>query len=387
MKYELNNTDNTILESNKEIVDDLKIVLNENIKIYSRDWTVQTIYQQVMAKNIDLNPRFQRRNAWTDEKRSLLIESLILKLPVPEIVLAESHFEKNKFIVLDGKQRLLTIMGFFEPEQFEYWDKPKLKNLKFLKDLNDKTWKNIENDANLLDSKRAFENSDFRCTVVFNQSSDDILYEIFYRLNSGAVPLSMQELRQSLQKGDFSNYLIDITNIMSPIHNVLGLESPDKRLVDSEIILKFIANKFNISNYKGNLKTYLDEVLIDLNKNWQQKKQIVENLYTKFNTGIAILEKLVGKDKSGRYFDEKRFNRNIFDVQIFFASELTENDIDDIKINAFQNALQKLSEKNSEFRDSLVSTTTSLKNIKKRYLEFGNEFDKIFNKQITPIFN
>ena len=93
------NLDNEIVESNKEIIDDMAIVLSENIKTYSRDWTVETIYNQIRQGNIELNPKFQRRNAWTDEKRSRLIESLILKLPVPSIVLAESHTEKNKFVV------------------------------------------------------------------------------------------------------------------------------------------------------------------------------------------------------------------------------------------------------------------------------------------------
>ena len=191
--------DNLILDSNQEIINDITKIQTENIKTYSRDWTVETIYNQIEQGNIDLNPRFQRRNAWSDDKRSRLIESLILKLPVPEVVLAESHTEKNKYLVLDGKQRLLTIAGFIDHEKYKYWDKPVLRDLKMRPDLNNMSIEFLSQDNNK-DSYRAFQNSDIRCTVVFNQSSDDILYEIFYRLNSGAVPLSMQELRQSLRK-------------------------------------------------------------------------------------------------------------------------------------------------------------------------------------------
>ena len=122
--------DNLILDSNQEIINDITKIQTENIKTYSRDWTVETIYNQIEQGNIDLNPRFQRRNAWSDDKRSRLIESLILKLPVPEVVLAESHTEKNKYLVLDGKQRLLTIAGFIDHEKYKYWDKPVLRDLK-----------------------------------------------------------------------------------------------------------------------------------------------------------------------------------------------------------------------------------------------------------------
>ena len=57
-----------------------------SLRVYSRDWTVETIYSQIQQKNIDLDPKFQRRNAWNDNKRTRLIESLITGMPVPEIV-------------------------------------------------------------------------------------------------------------------------------------------------------------------------------------------------------------------------------------------------------------------------------------------------------------
>jgi hypothetical protein len=84
--------------------------------VYSRDWTVGTILAQIEQGNIDLNPNFQRRNAWNDEKRSRLIESLIIGVPIPEIVLAEDRERRKSFIVIDGKQRLLSILGYVHPE-------------------------------------------------------------------------------------------------------------------------------------------------------------------------------------------------------------------------------------------------------------------------------
>ena len=67
---------------------------------------------QLNRNNIDLNPSFQRRSAWTDKKQSLFIKSLILGLPVPQLILAENLGKKGSFIVIDGKQRLLAIRRF-----------------------------------------------------------------------------------------------------------------------------------------------------------------------------------------------------------------------------------------------------------------------------------
>lgn len=378
------NLDNEIVESNKEIIDDMSIVLSENIKTYSRDWTVETIYNQIKQGNIELNPKFQRRNAWTDEKRSRLIESLILKLPVPSIVLAESHTEKNKFVVLDGKQRLLTIAGFIDHEKYKYWDKPVLRDLKLKAALNGMTVELLSQEVNN-DNNRAFQNSDIRCTVVFNQSTDDILYEIFYRLNSGAVPLSMQELRQSLRKGEFSDFLMESTETPGPLHKVLGIDQPDKRLIDAEILLKYISNRNSLIEYSGNLKRFLDDNLVKLNKNWVSKEVDIKELLTQFDSGIERLVNIIGNDNIGRYNGESRFNRNVFDVQIFYFSQLLDSDTNLVNNSKYIEGFKELSKTNSEFRKSLTSSTNTKKNFTTRFECFRALINDSYNKNFPQI--
>ena len=381
---EKTNLDNEINESNKELVDDMTIILSENIKTYSRDWTVETIYNQIKQGNIELNPKFQRRNAWTDEKRSRLIESLILKLPVPEIVLAESHTEKNKFVVLDGKQRLLTIAGFIDHNTYKYWDKPILRDLKLKPQLNNMSIELLSQEINK-DSNRAFQNSDIRCTVVFNQTADDILYEIFYRLNSGAVPLSMQELRQSLRKGGFSDFLMESTETLGAVHKVLGIDQPDKRLLDAEILLKFVSNRLRLNEYSGNLKKYLDDTLVLLNRNWENRAEVVKNLFTQFNQGIELLGSIIGIDNIGRYSEESRFNRNILDVQCYFFSQLNEGDLVASNNSKYIQGFRELSASNSDFRKSLTSSTNTKRNYTTRFEAFRILINESYGKDLPQI--
>ena len=134
----------------------------------------------------------------------------------------------------------MTIAGFIDPENFEYWTRPRIKGLNVRKDLNDLEYSTLESDPKYSDELREFQNSSLRCTVITNFSSNNVLYDIFYRLNSGSVPLSTQELRQVLNRGEYANYLISITNNTQPIHRVLKLDGPDKRLKDIEIILRVL---------------------------------------------------------------------------------------------------------------------------------------------------
>ena len=142
---------------------------------------------------------------------------------------------------MDGKQRLLTIAGYYEPDKYKSWSKPVLKNLNLQKNLNGLSYNDLENKE---DIKRCLDNASIRCTVISNYKNDDVLFDIFYRLNSGSVPLTTQELRQVLIRGDFSNFLIEktsldpITKQPNNLHKILKLKEPDKRLRDAELPIK-----------------------------------------------------------------------------------------------------------------------------------------------------
>jgi hypothetical protein len=331
--------------------------------VYSRDWTVETFISQIRHENIDLNPKFQRRNAWDDVKRSRLIESLIIGIPVPEIVLAEEDSVPKSFIVIDGKQRLLTIAGFVMPETYQFWNNYKLKQLKVSRDLNGMSYDKLETER--FDEYRLFLNANLRCTIISNYKSNDVLYDTFYRLNTGSVPLNTQELRQFLHKGEFANYLLEITNELQPIHQVLGLSEPDERLNDIEIILRFISLvMFGQQDYQGNLKVFLDNSMAKITQAWPLYEDKVKQLYQSFNEAIEKLSQILPVQKIGRLFPgEKpsRFNKVLFEVQVYYLC----ND--------------------STFRTSLESSTQSMARYRVRFELFGTLINSTFHKELKHI--
>ncbi|OON66777.1 hypothetical protein B0919_21585 [Hymenobacter sp. CRA2] len=372
---------------NKDIISDLQPFDPSKIIVYSRDWTIETMFSQISSGNIDLDPSFQRRNAWNDFRRSKLVESLVVGYPVPEIVLAEDPAKKKSFIVIDGKQRLMTIAGFINPDNFRSWHKNKIKGLDVRKDINGLTFQDLKNNPDYKEDFRQFMNADLRCTIISNFDKDDVLYDIFYRLNTGSVPLSTQELRQVLNKGLFSDYLFKVTNKTLNLHKVLGLSGPDNRLRDVEIILRCLSFVLFGEGYTGNLKQFLDYSMKEINTNWDKYSSRVEEAFVDFEESTLRLSKVFdGYKFVGRKYTngkiESRFNRALFEVQTFYFSLLDReiNGYDD-RASDFHSRFIKLCD-NNDFKKSIESTTKTHASYFTRFEYFREVVNQAFQVDI-----
>ncbi|WP_306132766.1 DUF262 domain-containing protein [Roseivivax marinus] len=278
------------------------------------DWTLSTLRRE-MSDIIDLDPEFQRRSVWTVRAKSRFIESLALGIPIPQILLAESRDDRGRYLVLDGKQRLLTILEFFEGK---FWDGKefRLSGLDDLPDLNRKNW--FEVSEQLPDLARSIEAAQIRTAIIRGWRSDDVLYEIFHRLNSGSVGLSPMELRMALIRGPFIRAIVQETSRRSSVHDLLRLSQPDKRMRDVELVIRHMAFSDGRVQYKGNLKKFLDEFCMLKNKEFDRGSDIADlsRLESAIGVGLHVFghERFCRKyiSEKGRY--ESQFNRAIFDV-------------------------------------------------------------------------
>jgi hypothetical protein len=230
-------------------------------------------------------------------------------------------------------------------------------------------------------------NADVRCTIISNFKSDDALYDIFYRLNTGSVPLSTQELRQVLHKGPFADYLISVTNKLQPIHNVLGSSGPDTRLKDVEITVRFMGIVLFGERYQGNLKKFLDEVMESVTADWTKCKPQVEQVYSELNKSIEALTEVLGIGLVGRKFVdgawESRFNRVLFEVQAYYFRSIPSSRLAAGK-KKFVAGLQRLFE-NADFRSSVESTTKTNDRYELRFKLFQELVNKSFGTTIDDI--
>lgn len=372
---------------NDEIYEDIEPPNYDSVVVYSRDWTVETIVNQIENGNIDLDPKFQRRNAWNDEKRSRLIESLVIGVPVPEIVLAEHPERRKSFLVIDGKQRLLTILGFVKPEVV-YWDRSRLTRLRAREDLNRITYEEMCTDAKWEDELRSLMNSSIRCTVVSNFHSNDVLYDIFYRINSGSEPLSTQELRQVLNRGPFADALIEHTNQQIPLHKVMRLSGPDARLRDAELVLRSLAIDTLGEHYRGNLKRFLDDAMAAFTRLCIKDKHAISDLFQEFDSATARAIAVLGEGKVGRKCVdgrwETRFNRSIFEAEIYYFSRLPDEAVTEESKSAFVEEFEKMSWE-AEFRAAVEATTKTNDSYAIRFGRLRDLFNKVFRLEVEEI--
>lgn len=360
---------------------------NSNLIVFSRDWTVATILSQIEQGNIDLNPGFQRRNAWNDNKRSKLIESIMIGYPIPEIVLAENKNKRNSYIVIDGKQRLLTIASFKKPEVYQYWTKKSPKTTGLTSSYNQKTYKDIDSNPDML---RIFENSALRCTVISNYPSDESLYDIFYRLNSGSTPLSSQELRQALNKGPYSQFLISVTDEDNILRQVMTIKEPDKRLRDVEVLLRCMSFLKYAKDYKGNLLQFLDNTMHIFNVLWRTEETEIKALERKVMDTIYKLIEVFGacdivarKYKNGER--NKQFNRVLLEVLVYFFDKVDETKLTEENNRNFVLAYKKLFEVDTDFQATIDGSTKNMENYKIRYSRIQDIVNEVYGlKLVSP---
>lgn len=386
-------TDNFELEfveddNQKENDEDLAFTRPQDFSaavVSGSDWTTETIISQINKNNIELDPRFQRRDAWDKKRKSKFIESLILGFPIPQIVLAEKKDKKGSFIVLDGKQRLLSIRQFAAEKQDPIYNQLKLSSLEIRKDLNGNSLTSIQNNPLLDEELSSFENQTIRTIVIRNWPSEDFLYHVFLRLNTGSVPLSPQELRQALHPGNFINYLDDKSADSVALKDILKLQKPDFRMRDNELMLRYVAYANFFESYAGNLKLFLDNCCKSLNKEWLVREGELDKQIENFELAHQRLKEIFEKNLYRKWIRtgyETRFNRAIFDIMIHsFCYE-------DVRVltkgreSEVENIFKDLCTQNAEFLDSLETTTKSLNSVVTRFTNWNGKINSTFGTRL-----
>lgn len=336
--------------------------------VAASDWTAETIVSQLRKGNIDLDPSFQRREAWQRPRKSQFIESLILGIPTPQIILAERREKRGSYIVIDGKQRLLTLRQYTAEKGDAVYDKFRLTGLLALPDLNGLNFEQLgDQDTNPLS---ALENSSIRTVIIKNWSSEEFLYEVFLRINSGSVQLSPQELRQALHPGPFTTALNEYVIGSEQIKRALNLKEPDFRMRDNELALRYVATRTFFNDYNGNLKAFLDDTTKYYNQNWSKLEQQAKSLFLDLDHSIDKTFEVFG-DKAFKKWNgvefEKRINRAVFDVVAYYFSVPAISVQSALLRNEIVEAFKLLCQNSQDFVLSVTSTTKSVQSYVTRF--------------------
>jgi hypothetical protein len=330
--------------------------------VFATDWTAETILLQLEKGNISLDPSYQRRDAWRADRKSRFIESLLLGLPIPQLVLAEAKGRKGSYIVIDGKQRLLSLRQFAAGPDAPY--KPlTLTGLSVLTNLNGLSLHDMESDPRLQSEVSSFQNQPIRTIVLRNWPSEDFLYLVFHRLNTGSVQLSPQELRQALHPGEFVAFTVERSAQSKGLQRFLRIQEPDFRMRDVELLVRFYAFRFFIELYNGNLKWFMDMTCLTLNKRWSDDRALIEARADEMESAIEVTFEIFGEDGAFRKWEgenyQARRNRAVFDIMVYYFSEEDTRALGLEHKEAVVEAYRTLCG-NTEFVRSLEATTKSI---------------------------
>jgi len=385
-------TDEVLQETDLgEDLEDLEHVENwaDGAVLWSTDWTAETVLAQLSRGNIDLNPSFQRRSAWSDKKQSFFIESLILGLPIPQLILAEDRSRKGAYIVIDGKQRLLAIRRFASIDEAEGFKPLKLKGLTERDDLNRKGYADLSEDLVHGQDRAAFENASIRTIVIRNWKQEAYLWEVFLRINTGSVQLSPQELRQALHPGPFSNFVDEYSGESEGLRAALNLNAPDFRMRDAEILLRYIAYTNYATKYAGNLKAFLDDTTRRLNESWADSEPVLRKQVAEMEKAFAFTEEIFGKSAYLRKWNgtqfESRKNRAVFDIMLHWFSDPKIRGALADKNEEVVVAFKRLCAEDPDFIGSIERTTKTNEANHYRFNKWAEAISVISGIELRPI--
>ena len=339
-----------------------------NLLVAPADWTIETLYVQI-GKQIDLDPDFQRRNVWSAKAKSRFIESLLLGVPIPQILLSARPGKKSSFLVLDGKQRLISIKEFLDGK-LPNGRKFRLRDLRILTELEGKAWDDMKDDPEL---SAKLLNETQRTTVLRGWNDESVLYEIFYRLNSGSVKLSPMELRMSLYPGDFLKFILRWTETVGPVHHLLRKKSPDPRMADVELAVRFLAFQDRDIAYAGDLKKYLDTLCEQYNEKFEDQafSASIKDKLASLNAAIEVGIKAFGENRFCRKYREgayePRFNRAVFDVLTYSLADPRVRKWAEANSDKLVSAFESMSDSEPEFVRSVETTTKSIDSTRIRF--------------------
>jgi hypothetical protein len=323
----------------------------------------------MMDGDIRLDPHYQRNYIWDNRKASLLIESILLNVPIPVIYVEED--DESVWNVVDGLQRLNSLKRFFSNEF-------RLTGLEVLPELNRQQYSSLPPKA-----QRILRNGILRIIVILQESHPEIKYDIFLRLNRGAVKLNEQELRNCLYRGTFNDELKRVRENTN-LQRMLGLRRPHPRFVDAELVLRALAlmtqfdeEKGTLSNYVGKMKGFLNWFM---NQHKNADSKTLGSFDKKFRNSVDCSYVVFGT-KAFRRLDasghpENLINRAIFDILMVGFLKYTPPQVG-AKKKEIADTLLELQRKDHRFYEAITFATGDKAKIEHRLSKWSEALDTV----------
>lgn len=258
-----------------------------DVHISNKTMTIWNLLERLQYDEIDLQPDFQRNpNLWDEEKQSRLIESLMLKIPIPAFYFDASNDER--WNVIDGLQRLTAFRNFLlDSETLQKLaadagenngglptEPYKLKGLQYMSQFDDCTFWELPRQY-----QRRIREAQIIAYTVDKGTPSAIVFNIFQRINTGGVRLEDQEIRNAMYQGEATKLIKRLARseeFLQATQHAISTE----RMMDQEYITRYLAfTELPLDDYKENIDTFLVDALCAVNQYPEEELQNIEQTF------------------------------------------------------------------------------------------------------------
>lgn len=333
------------------------------IRVDTRPISIDLVLARIKYEEINLAPDFQRHaDIWTDASKSRLIESILIRIPLPAFYMDAT--DDDKWLVIDGLQRLTALKKFVIDNEL------RLKGLEFLTNLEGKKYNELPRNY-----QRRIKETGITVYLIEKGTPAEVKFNIFKRINTGGLPLSLQEIRHALNQGQAAKLLAQLAEL-AQFKQATGFKNTRKylRMEDRNFVLRFLAFTLTSYNYyQGkSLDVFLNETMANINKmSVEEIKLLEEKFLRSMKAAFEIFGEYAFRKRTKEKLTQKNpINKALFDAWSVNLSVLSEEKLQILKerkedlIDKFINVMDS----DKEFMGSISQGTDSITKVKYRFI-------------------
>ena len=300
-----------------EVTQDRLLYNPEKINIATKEPTIEQLLRRVGEDALDLAPDFQRHaNLWKDENKSRLIESIMIRIPIPAFYIDGSN--EDRWLVVDGLQRLSALKQFILDKTL------RLTGLEYLTSLEGKAYDEIDRRY-----QRRLEETQLTVYIIEKGTPPEVKFNIFKRINTGGLSLSPQELRHALNPGKSGHFLTDLAS-SNEFKKIVGLtDTKIMRMVDREFVLGLLA--FSMTSDRSYPSKGRNLFLIQAMASINQFSDLeLDDTKAKFKRALIANQKIFGENAFRKTSKTRKtpINQSLFESWMIIISTLADKEVE-----------------------------------------------------------
>jgi hypothetical protein len=352
------------------------------IDVITQPRTVDLLLARLKEGELDLSPDFQRRaNIWDEERKSSLIESILLRIPIPSFYVSED--KEGNYTVVDGLQRVCAIAHFVDVDALNKAVGVKFNALRLigLQSLpyGDKSFAELPRPL-----QRRIKETELTLHIIRANTPEDVKFNIFSRINQGGLPLTAQEIRNAIYRGEWrkrvrhlaeSQLFLDVTN-----RKIKG-----ERMEDIELVLRFVALFTFGSNRPDdqNLDEFLNDTVGNRSIKWTNGEWFA--IEDAFQRALTAAPKVFGPFAFRKYFgpDQARrpINRGLFETETVLLARRNDDQLDILadRSDLLLSKMATLFNEDNDFINASLYATGRGSSSNKRLAAMNDVFVEVLN--------